>query len=73
MPDKFTKAQFWKCALQVNPSTYIEYRGADHKLSEDDYNAQLLRICQEENIKIIGIADHGNVDGVDKIRKPHVL
>ena len=69
MPDKFTKAQFWKCALQVNPSTYIEYRGTDHKLSEDEYNAQLLQICQEEKIKIIGIADHGNVDGVDKIRE----
>ncbi len=69
MPGKFTKAQFWKCALQVNPSTYIGYRGTEHKLSEDEYNNQLLQICQEEKIKIIGIADHGNVDGVDKIRE----
>lgn len=69
MSAKFTKAQFWKCALQVNPSTYIQYRGTDHNLSEDEYNTRLLKICQEEKIKIIGIADHGNVDGVDKIRE----
>jgi len=65
---KYTKAQFWKCALQINPSSYIKYRGTDHNLSEDEYNAQLLQVCQEEGIKIIGIADHGNVDGIDKIR-----
>ncbi len=68
MPEKFTKAQFWKCALQVNPSTYVKYRGTDHNLSENEYNSHLLKICLEENIKIIGIADHGNVDGVDTIR-----
>ncbi len=69
MPEKYTKAQFWKCALQVNPSTYIQYRGEAQHLSEDEYNEQLLQICKEEEIKILGIADHGNVDGVDKIRK----
>jgi ABC-type lipoprotein export system ATPase subunit len=65
---KYTKAQFWKCALQINPSSYIKYRGTDHNLSEDEYNAQLLQVCQEEGIKIIGIADHGNVDGIEKIQ-----
>ena len=64
----FTKAKFWKCALQVNPASYIHYRGTDHGLTEGEYNQNLLRVCQEENIKVLGIADHGNVNNVDKIR-----
>ena len=68
MVKEYTKAQFWKCALQVNSYSYIKYRGRNHGLSEAEYNTQLLRICLEENIKIIGIADHGTVEGVDAIR-----
>ena len=69
MAETYTKARFWKCALQVNPAGYIEYRGEDHGLTEEQYNNELLRICQEEGIKILGLADHGNVDAVDEIRK----
>jgi len=68
MSEKYTKARFWKCALQVNPYSYIQYRGTTHGMSEEQYNQELLKICQEENIKVIGIADHGNVDGVDAVR-----
>lgn len=69
MSRKYTKAQFWKCALQVNPYRYIQYRGADHHMTEEEYNKELLKICQEENIKVLGIADHGNVDGMNGIRE----
>lgn len=65
---EFTKASFWKCALQVNPSGYISYRGSDHGMTEEQYNQELLRIALENDIKIIGLADHGNVDCVDSIR-----
>ncbi len=65
---QYTKAQFWTCALQVNPASYIEYRGQQPTLSEAEYNQAMLVICQTHNIKVLGIADHGNVDGVDKIR-----
>ena len=34
MTKKYTKAQFWKCALQVNSHSYIKYRGRDHGLSK---------------------------------------
>jgi PHP family Zn ribbon phosphoesterase len=68
MSDIYTVAKFWKCALQVNPSRYITYRGQNHGLSEEDYNTQLVKICEEEGIKIIGVADHCNVDAVDSIR-----
>lgn len=68
MTEIYTKAQFWKCALQVNPYSYLTYRGQEQELSEDEYNQQLLQVCKDENIKVLGIADHGNVDGIDAIR-----
>lgn len=68
MSETYTKAQFWKCALQVNPSSYIAYRGEEQPLTEDEYNQQLLQVCKDEKIKILGIADHGNVDGIEAIR-----
>jgi ABC-type lipoprotein export system ATPase subunit len=66
--EKHTKARFWKCALQVNPAGYINYRGGGHSMTEDQYNQELLRAALENNIKVIGLADHGNVDGIDAIR-----
>lgn len=68
MSERYTKAHFWKCALQVNPAGYIAYRGQDHGLSADEYNRQLLAVCEEQNIKVVGLAGHGNVDSVDAIR-----
>lgn len=68
MADQYTKAQFWKCALQVNSHAYLALRGEQQTVTEADYNRQLLQICREENIKVLGIADHGNVDGVEAIQ-----
>lgn len=64
----YTKARFFKCALQVNPAGYIKYRGQQQSLSEDEYNQQLLSAALEAGIEVIGLADHGSVDGVDAIR-----
>jgi ABC-type cobalamin/Fe3+-siderophores transport system ATPase subunit len=64
-----TMAKFWKCALQVNPSSYIQYRGQNQEISEDEYNQKLLEVCLEESIKVVGIADHGNVDSIVKIKE----
>ncbi|NNJ84611.1 MAG: AAA family ATPase, partial [Gammaproteobacteria bacterium] len=75
MTDMNTKAKFWKCALQVNPMSYMPaYRGTGHGMTEDEYNQALVRIALENNIAAIGLADHGNVNGVDAIRaamEPH--
>lgn len=68
MSSSYSQAEFWKCALQVNPAGYIAYRGSDHGLSPEQYNQQLLEVALEHNIKVIGLADHGNVDGVNAIR-----
>jgi ABC-type cobalamin/Fe3+-siderophores transport system ATPase subunit len=67
-------ASFWKCALQVNPATYIKFRGTDHGLSAAEYNQQLLDSALANGIKIIGIADHGNADAYVELRdlmSPH--
>ncbi|MGI9283397.1 MAG: TrlF family AAA-like ATPase [Endozoicomonas sp.] len=74
MPEQYTKAQFWKCALQVNPFDYIRYRGQDIATDEDEYNQKLLAVCLEEKIKVLGIADHGRVESIEAIREkvePH--
>ncbi len=68
MSEQYTKASFWKCALQVNPVGYIAYRGAGHGMTEEEYNQELVRIAKENDIKVIGLADHGNVDSIDAIR-----
>lgn len=69
MAVEYTKAKFWKCALQVNPASYIAYRGKNQDFSEDDYNQKLLEVCLEESIKVVGIANHGNVDSIAKIKQ----
>ncbi len=62
-------AQFYKCALQVNPYNYSTYRGTDHDISEDEYNDRLLHNCLSENIKIVGLADHGSISTSEKLRE----
>jgi len=64
----YTKARFFKCALQVNPAGYIQYRGQEQALSEDEYNQQLLGAALEASIEVIGLADHGSVNGFEKIK-----
>ena len=51
----------YKCALQVNPYSYIKYRGLEHEMTEEQYNESIY-YCKTNNISIIGLADHGNVD-----------
>lgn len=69
MNDQHFFAKFWRCALQVNPVTYQHtYRGKDHGLNEDEYNNAILQKCIEREIKVVGIADHGNVDSTEGLR-----
>lgn len=62
-------AKFSKCALQVNPFSYSAiYQGAEHGLTEDEYNDAVTKRCVQNVISVVGIADHGSVDGVEKLR-----
>lgn len=66
---RYSYARFWKCALQVNPYSYSnEFRGDNQNVAEAEYNQQLLEECIKNNIKIVGIADHGDVGSIDPIR-----
>lgn len=65
----YTRARFFKCALQVNPADYIQYRGQRQKLGEDEYNRKLLDAALEAGVEVVGLADHGSVVAVDKIRE----
>lgn len=61
-------ASYYKCALQVNPSSYSSYRG-EPVLEESAYNNEILKKCKDNKISIIGLANHGNVDSSENLRK----
>ena len=61
-------AKFYKCALQVNPYSYSGYRGMDN-LSEDEYNERILKNCLENDIKIVGLANHGDCNSSESLRR----
>ena len=65
-----TFAQFWKCALQVNPHTYsANYRGKGHGLDASTYAVALRDACLTESIQVVGLADHGSVADAEIMRK----
>lgn len=71
--NQYTKAHFFKCALQVNPAGYMHYRG-QQSLPETEYNQLLLEAALDAGIEVIGLADHGSINGYEKIREvftPH--
>lgn len=61
-------AEFYKCALQVNCYDYIKNRGQNHSYSEEEYNNDILKYCKEENIKVIGLADHATISQQAKLK-----
>lgn len=62
-------AEFYKCALQVNCYDYIKNRGQNHSYSEEEYNNDILKYCQEENIKVVGLADHATISQQAKLKE----
>ncbi len=51
-----------------NAAGYIRYRGKQQELTESEYNRDLMNAALEAGIEVIGLADHGSVNGVDSIR-----
>ena len=66
---EYKGAKFYRCALQVNPHTYrSDYRGGK-EYNEDEYNKGILEKCRENNIRVVGLADHGNVASSESLRQ----
>ena len=65
----YTYARFWKCALHVNSHRYsANYRGQDHGMDASAYAEVLRDVCLEEDIQVVGLADHGNVEESETVR-----
>ena len=62
-------AEFYKCALQVNPHGYAEkYRGQKSTLDQASYVRALVDKAEELGIRVLAITDHNHVGGVAAIR-----
>jgi len=66
---EYSGARFYKCALQVNPASYAGEQGRNHGLEEHEYNDAILEKCIENKIKVVGLADHGNVSSSKSLRE----
>ena len=52
-------AQFYRCALQVNPYHYLVQHGRSSNFkSEEEYNQSIIEKCKALNIKVIAVTDH---------------
>ncbi len=52
-------AQFYRCALQVNPFGYLGRHSKQTTFtSETDYNAAILEACRREDVRVVGLTDH---------------
>ena len=55
-------ARFYRCALQVNPFSYLERYGKPTPFqSEDEYNKAMVEACLKTGIEVIGVTDHYRV------------
>ena len=62
-------AQFYKCALQVNPHGYAEkYRGRPTEFDEAGYARALIAKAEALDINVLAVTDHNSVSGVDAVR-----
>ncbi len=60
-------ARFYKCALQVNPYSYAAYRGNKIE-NEGEYNKAIAKACIQNNIEVVGLADHGDADSTINLK-----
>ncbi len=65
---EYRGARFYKCALQVNSYKYNkEFRGGESQ-DEHIYNEQIFTHCRNNDIAVVGLADHGRVDSSKTLR-----
>ena len=55
-------ARFYRCALQVNPFSYIVRQKKKTAFSDEStYNAAIVNACRVNNIEVIAVTDHYRV------------
>ena len=70
MNEARTYAQFWKCALRVNPHACSgNYRGREHGMDSRTYAGALRDVCRAEGIGVVGFAGHDGVADAEVARK----
>lgn len=63
-------ARFYKCALQVNPFAYAKRHGKDPGAPDEaTYNTAMARACIEAGVSVVALANHGDVDESESLRK----
>ena len=65
---KYQGARFYKCALQLNPFSYAKFQGKT-PMDEKSYNQQVLEQCKKNDIEVVGLADHGQVESSKGLRE----
>lgn len=69
-PSLSSGAQYYRCALQVNPAHYARtYQGAKASLTEEEYAKALVAKAEELNISVLAVTDHNHVEGIAAIQK----
>jgi len=62
-------AQYYRCALQVNPHGYAErYRGKPSLLGEEAYAKALIGEAVNQGISVFAVTDHNHVGGIAAIQ-----
>lgn len=69
-PSLSSGAQYYRCALQVNPAHYARtYQGETPHLSEEEYAKALIAKAVELDIAVLAVTDHNHVEGIAAIQK----
>ena len=56
---KSSGAEFYRCALQINPFDYSKRHNKPSTFgTEDDYNKAIVDACLKAEVDVIGITDH---------------
>lgn len=56
-------SRFFRCALQVNSFLYLERHGKKPDFdNEAEYNAAMVKACQENDIEVVAVTDHFRID-----------
>ena len=64
-----TGAQFYRCALQVNPHHYAHtFRGQDSDDNASEYVSAIVQKAEELGISVLAITDHNSVRDINKFK-----